>query len=582
MKSEEVSASEGAVEAPPVLGTIRSNSKGPLRKTLAVAFIGLALIGCYLDFIGSDHRPQGDAFMASFERNKQAADETASKPRAEISTAGLREAILSTENDADAEALLASFMERAAKRSIPSLMAEARSLKDDDIREVIDEVIIARATEKISELNQMEGYENAVRWLAEQRRLGEIDDDFINEVFDVVKEKARQSIPGVSLQDAWETVRLTPIFVYGLVKGGAKYVPLAIYENWANIFKAREHRKYLGADVIGSSLLYGAYKIVRLTQRSWRALISDIYDYTDEKLRERMVKDIKFYEFMNTIEERAGLRAAVPLAAKIVHDSIERDPEITKPQIGQQWENTLGKAYMIAELNLELIPIAVGSFVMGSPVSESGRHNDEGPQTHVTLTKPFWLGKTEVTQAQWAAIMGNNPSNFKGDNLPVEQVSWNDAMEYCRKLTERLAGRLPVGYVYTLPTEAQWEYACRAGTTGEYAGTGILDEMGWYGKNSENTTHPVGQKNANAWGLHDMHGNVWEWCLDWRGAYPGGKVSDPSGALTGKDRVNRGGGWENYSDNCRSADRMALSSGYTYSDLGFRVALAPIPRREGL
>ena len=197
----------------------------------------------------------------------------------------------------------------------------------------------------------------------------------------------------------------------------------------------------------------------------------------------------------------------------------------------------------------------------------------------MTLTKGYWLGKTEVTQGQWEALMGSNPSNFKGADGPVEQVSWEDAMQFCRKLTERerAAGRLPEGYEYMLPTEAQWEYACRAGTTGPFAGSGSLEAMGWYTDNSGNTTHPVRQKQANAWGLYDMQGNVWQWCRDWFGNYPGAGVTDPSGPFSGAGRVLRGGGWGNTAQNCRSADRGRGSPGSRSSDIGFRLALSSVP-----
>ncbi len=230
--------------------------------------------------------------------------------------------------------------------------------------------------------------------------------------------------------------------------------------------------------------------------------------------------------------------------------------------------------FVIEGLGLEMRHIPPGAFQMGSA---SGGDSDERPFTRVTLTKPYWLGKTEVTQAQWTAVMGNNPSQFKGDDRPVEQVSWNDAMEFCRKLTERerAAGRLPEGYAYTLPTEAEWEYACRAGTTGDYAGN--LDAMGWYGANSGSTTHPVGTKQANAWGLHDMHGNVWEWCADWYGNYPGGSVTDPTGPPSGSYRVLRGGCWFSAAVDCRSAGRSENGPGLRSLIIGFRLALVPAP-----
>jgi formylglycine-generating enzyme required for sulfatase activity/membrane-associated protease RseP (regulator of RpoE activity) len=236
-----------------------------------------------------------------------------------------------------------------------------------------------------------------------------------------------------------------------------------------------------------------------------------------------------------------------------------------------------GQAWTVPGLNLEMVYIQPGTFTMGSPTLESGRLNREGPQTQVTLSKGYWLGKTEVTQAQWEALMGNNPSSFRGANRPVEKVSWDDAMEFCRRLTkrERSAGRLPEDYEYTLPTEAQWEYACRAGTTGPYGGNGNLNDMGWYNKNSGDTTHPVGQKQANAWGLYDMHGNVWEWCLDWYRDYPGGSVRDPRGPASGTYRINRGGSWYESASGCRSALRYGFYPGSRNADLGFRLALAP-------
>jgi formylglycine-generating enzyme required for sulfatase activity len=198
--------------------------------------------------------------------------------------------------------------------------------------------------------------------------------------------------------------------------------------------------------------------------------------------------------------------------------------------------------------------------------------SDEKPVHGVTLTKGYHLGATEVTQAQWESVMGSNPSKFKGRDLPVENVSWDDAMAYCRKLTERerAAGRLAAGYAYTLPTEAQWEYAYRAGTTGAYAGD--LGSMAWYGENSGNKTHAVATKRANAWGLYDMHGNVWEWCSDWYGSYASGRVVDPTGARSGTGRIARGGSWFNDASYCRSALRSRDSPDYRINGLGFRLA----------
>ena len=225
----------------------------------------------------------------------------------------------------------------------------------------------------------------------------------------------------------------------------------------------------------------------------------------------------------------------------------------------------------LSAMGIDMIACAGGTFSMGSRSGGS----DEQPVTTVTLS-PFWLAKTEVTQAQWEAVIERNPSHFKGGQLPVENVTWDDAMEFCRKLTERerQAGRLPTGTIYTLPTEAQWEYACRAGTTGDYAGE--VDAMAWYAKNSGAATHAVGTKQANAWGLHDMHGNVWERCLDWYGPYSGGRVTDPKGALSGSLRVVRGGSWHIVAYGARSAYRSNVNPDYRVNSIGFRPALSSV------
>lgn len=237
-----------------------------------------------------------------------------------------------------------------------------------------------------------------------------------------------------------------------------------------------------------------------------------------------------------------------------------------------------GQKWTIPNLELALAPIPAGAFVMGSPVTEKGRDPGEGPQTKVTFAKPFWLGATEVTQRQWEALMEGNPSQFKQADNPVEKISWTEAVAFCEKLTtrEKTAGRLPAGYVYALPTEAQWEHACRAGSTGEYHGK--LADIAWYFKNTEGlTTKPVAQKQANAWGLFDLHGNVWEWCADCYGPYPGGSVTDPKGAAAGVLRVARGGGWGDSPVDCRAAFRIGYKPEMRGNSIGLRVALRPVP-----
>ncbi len=209
-----------------------------------------------------------------------------------------------------------------------------------------------------------------------------------------------------------------------------------------------------------------------------------------------------------------------------------------------------------------------GTFTMGAPALEEGHFDDE-TQHRVTLTKGFWMGETQVTQSLWNKVMGLNPSDHNsGSNYPVESVSWNDCQVFLQKLN---ALALLDGFKWALPTEAQWEYACRAGTIGAYGGNGCLDEMGWYQENSGNETHPVGQKRANAWGLHDMHGNVVEWCQDWYGAYPDGQQTDPLGPALGHDRVLRGGGYWDNPQYCRSACRVRLDPSYRRWSFGFRL-----------
>lgn len=238
---------------------------------------------------------------------------------------------------------------------------------------------------------------------------------------------------------------------------------------------------------------------------------------------------------------------------------------------------TIQPGFTISGVGIEMVGIEPGTFIMGSPSNESGRSDDEN-QHEVTLTQGYWLGKYEVTQGQWESLMGSNPSEFKnaGKNAPVETVSWEDTQEFIKKLNarERAAGRLPEGYVYGLPTEAQWEYACRAGTSSRYYfgnDEGQLGDYAWY--NSGSVTHPVGQKQPNAWGLYDMSGNVYEWCEDWYGHYPTGPVTNPVGPASGSNRVLRGGSWIYYAKDCRSADRGRNTPSDRFNDLGFRLSL---------
>lgn len=209
--------------------------------------------------------------------------------------------------------------------------------------------------------------------------------------------------------------------------------------------------------------------------------------------------------------------------------------------------------------------IPAGEFMMGG-----NKHPDERPVHQVQISKAFEMGKDQVTQAQWDAVMDENSSRFKGANLPVETVSWDDAHEFIKKLNAKNDG-----YVYRLPTEAEWEYACRAGTTGDYAGD--LDEVGWYNENSGGRTHSVGEKKANGWGLYDMHGNVSEWCLDWYGKsyYTNSPEVDPTGPASGTGRVFRGGSWDSKAKYCRSALRAIATPDFRFFRIGFRLVRTP-------
>jgi formylglycine-generating enzyme required for sulfatase activity len=221
-------------------------------------------------------------------------------------------------------------------------------------------------------------------------------------------------------------------------------------------------------------------------------------------------------------------------------------------------------------MKFNLIP--PGEFRMGSPKSEKGRRTWE-TQHRVKITKPFYLSAHEVTQAQYQRVMGSNPSNYKGATKPVETVNWHEAVAFCGKLSEQ------EGVEYRLPTEAQWEYACRAGTTTTYSfgdDTSRLGEYAWYVANSQRKSHPVGKLKPNAWGLYDMHGNVWEWCHDRYAPYERLQVvSDPIGPAEGSrvNRVLRGGAFYNQPMNVRAANRNDLRpTGLPELHIGFRLA----------
>jgi formylglycine-generating enzyme required for sulfatase activity len=227
-------------------------------------------------------------------------------------------------------------------------------------------------------------------------------------------------------------------------------------------------------------------------------------------------------------------------------------------------------------IRMRLNWVPSGWFVMGSPESEEGRIVKMEAQVEVTITKGFWMGKFEVTQDEYKKILGINPSRHiqGGGDAPVDQVSWDDAINFCIKLTEQEKGKgnLPNGWRYDLPTEAQWEYACRAGTETPFCGE-PLDEYAWYSdENNRFRTQPVGTKKPNAWGLHDMHGNLREWCRDWFVSELA-SGADPSGPPTGEGKVYRGGFFNHPKTHCRAASRSGIAPNHNDDTFGFRVVL---------
>ena len=290
----------------------------------------------------------------------------------------------------------------------------------------------------------------------------------------------------------------------------------------------------------------------------------------------------------------AGCIAFLLLAITVVITSNDSERVTDSARVASKVPEQMVGSEAGEERDFEIAPgvkmtmrwIPPGEFMMGSPEGEMGRQDDE-VQHRVRITKGFWLGKYEVTQAQWRAVMGTNPSYSDEEDLPVEKVSWNDIAS-SDGFIERVNQAAAAGGGFSLPTEAQWEYAARVGaTTALNSGKELtsivgpcrnLDEVGWYDQNSGKRTHGVGQKKPNGWGLHDMHGNVWEWCQDWYGPYESGLGVDPQGTVAGSDRVLRGGSWSDFGAiNCRVANRSSNAPTSADSHFGFRVARSSVP-----
>ena len=222
-------------------------------------------------------------------------------------------------------------------------------------------------------------------------------------------------------------------------------------------------------------------------------------------------------------------------------------------------------------ISIDMVRVEAGTFTMGATAEMKNPWDDEKPTHRVTLTNDYYIGKYEVTQTLWQAVMGNNPSEFKGDNLPVEKVSWKDCQDFISKLN-RITGK-----TFRLPTEAEWEYAARGGNKSrgyQYSGSNNLSDVAWYMDNSGDKTHAVGTKQPNELGIYDMSGNVWEWCQDWYGKYSSSSQVNPTGANSGSYRVKRGGSWEIIDWGCRSSYRYSSVPDFCGSNLGFRLFLS--------
>ena len=268
----------------------------------------------------------------------------------------------------------------------------------------------------------------------------------------------------------------------------------------------------------------------------------------------------------------SNLQITLTKEATATQQSTVAQPTVTQQQVVQT-PVTNGDNISIPVkngINIEMVRVEAGTFTMGATPEMKDPFLWEEPAHQVTLTNDYYIGKYEVTQALWKAVMGNNPSGFKGDDLPVEQVSWDDCQEFISKLNSI------TGKTFRLPTEAEWEYAARGGKKSrgyQYSGSNNLSEVAWYTENSGSKTHAVGSKQANELGIYDMAGNVSEWCQDWWGYYSSSLQINPTGANSGSDRVRRGGYWGDY-DDCRSSCRFCIAPGSRFMNLGFRLILS--------
>ncbi len=346
----------------------------------------------------------------------------------------------------------------------------------------------------------------------------------------------------------------------GSLKGGTKPVgqmkpnPWGLYDMYGNVWEwvqDKYHNNYTGAP-------------------------TDASVWESEDTNDRVKRGCGWYDFGKSC--RSAVRNSFPpvshsndLGFRLlmeINTDINQTQNITPTD--SIHASTADQKFLTKSISMEFVQIPAGEFDMGSPSNEGGRYDDEGPVHRVKISKAFYMGKYEVTQMLWREVMGTDPSNFKGDNQPVESVSWNDVQEFIKKLNEKDGTSK-----YRLPSEAEWEYAARAGTTTRYSfgdDESKLGDYAWYYGNSGSKTHEVGQKKPNPWGLYDVHGNVYEWVQDsWHNNYNGAPTDGSAWDGDDSSRVGRGGSWNYFGWLCRSALRRFGDPGFRSDNLGFRL-----------
>lgn len=392
-------------------------------------------------------------------------------------------------------------------------------------------------------------------------------------------------------QGTGEITIFFPVNSSKIVKDSSEYKRLV---RFADYLARESHGRTVNFVMIGSASAFGPESVNEQLAKDRAKAPINIMDHYLVNIPHRYFKvygtgdklspsDIPLYKHMRYqhvhITAFYGKKAS-PVNGKFKNQSIHKDKEIRKSkrpciihkggvENKQRFTNALG---------MEFVFIPAGSFIMGSPESEYRRVKNEY-QHKVTLSQGFYIQTTEVTQGQWEEITGNNPSHFLncGDNCPVESISWYEVQDFIKKLN-----KMENTQSYRLPTEAEWEYACRAGAQSAFARAEMhsnatcgynkqLGQIGWYFRNSDKGTHRVGLKEPNPWGLFDMHGNVWEWCHDWHAKYPFHTVTDPTGPEKGRAKIRRGGSWSHYPMFCRSGYRSWYDPDNHLPEIGFRL-----------